>query len=108
MAAIVAAFAGNRDTANITDLVAAPDNACHGAFEIPAKAFKLNLIEGYAIATRANLFGIATMFEVNVPETEIMRFILDRPAAGPDGLTFGLTITAIIVAMAIMTVAIAG
>lgn len=106
MATVVAALAALRDAPDIADLVAASDNARHGAFEIPAVAFELNLVEGDPITARTNLFGIAAVLEVHVPESEIMRFIADRPAAGPDGLTFGLAITTIIIAMAIMTVAI--
>lgn len=92
MAFAVAATAGLWNAPNIANLIAASDDAGHGALNIPAPRFKLDLIERDAVAARSNLFGITTLFKVDIMESAIMRFISDRPATRTNGSTFGLTV----------------
>ncbi len=104
MATIAVPLSAVWDAANIANLVAASDNTGHRALDVAATCLKLDFIEGDPETARTNLFGIASIIEVNVTEAAIMRFFADRSTTRSNGLTFHLTVGAPIAVMTIMAV----
>ncbi len=107
MAAIVATLSALRDAMDLADLITASDDTGNRALNVTSAGFKLDLVKGHAESPRSDLFGIATIIKVDIPEAEIVRFIANGPATGADRAAFHLPVilaVAIIAIMAVMTV----
>ena len=108
MATIAVPLSAVWDAANVANLVAASNNTGHRTLYVAAPCLELDFIEGDTETARTNLFGIASIIEVDVTEAAIMRFFADRTSASANRLPFHLTVGALIAVMTIMAVATIG
>lgn len=98
------AFARHRDSANIFDLIAAPDNAGHRPFIVPATTFKLNFIERDPEPPWTDLLGISATLEIDIAKSDIVGLIADRAPTGLNRPALKLAIVLAIMAITILAV----
>ncbi len=93
MTALIAAIStlpSFRDAVDLTNLIAASDDARYWALNIPAAAFELDLIKGDAEPAGSDAFSIPAIVEVDIVEAKIIGFSTNRLATGANGAALHL------------------
>ncbi|MEM7638070.1 MAG: hypothetical protein AAF269_03315 [Pseudomonadota bacterium] len=100
----MATLSALRDAMDLANLIAASDDTGNRTLNVTPAGFKLDLVKGHAESPRSDLFGMATIVEVDIPEAEIVSFSAYGAAAGPNGLALRLPVRLMsIVAMVAVT-----